>query len=149
MKKLNRGTAADKVLSDKAFNTAINPKHDGYQQQVASLVYKFVDKKSSGRGIKIIIIKELAEELRKWIIKTYYCLIIPLIIYLISSLIDNIWDVDIADMQLISKFNNRFKFSLCVIDIYSKYAWVVILKNKKGITITNAFQKVANQIKNE
>ena len=76
-------------------------------------------------------------------------MIIPLIIYLISSLIDNIWDVDIADMQLISKFNNRFKFSLCVIDIYSKYAWVVILKNKKGITITNAFQKVANQIKNE
>ena len=44
-------------------------------------------------------------------------------------------------MQLISKFNKEFRFLLCVIDIYSKYAWVIPLKDKKGITITNAFQK--------
>ena len=44
-------------------------------------------------------------------------------------------------MQLISKFNIRFRFLLCVIDIYSKYAWVISLRDKKGITITNAFQK--------
>ena len=44
-------------------------------------------------------------------------------------------------MQLISKFKKRFQFLLCAIDIYSKYAWVVPLKYKKGITITNAFQK--------
>ena len=43
-------------------------------------------------------------------------------------------------MQLISKFNNGFKFLLCVIDIYSKYAWVVPLKDKKGVSIVNAFQ---------
>ena len=45
-------------------------------------------------------------------------------------------------MQLINKFNGGFKFLLCVIDIFSKYAWVVPLKDKKGITFTNAFQKI-------
>ena len=48
-------------------------------------------------------------------------------------------------MQLISKFNNGFRFLLCVIDIYSKYAWVIPLKDKKGITITNAFQKILDE----
>ena len=58
-----------------------------------------------------------------------------------SPFTENIWGADLADMQLISRFNKRFRFSLCVIDIYSKYAWVIPLKDKKGITITNAFQK--------
>ena len=51
---------------------------------------------------------------------------------------DNIWGGGLDDMQLISKFNKGFRFFLCVIDIYSKYAWVVPLKDKNGITITNA-----------
>ena len=54
---------------------------------------------------------------------------------------DNIWGADLADMQSINKYNKGFYFLLCVIDIYSKYAWVVPLKDKIGITITNAFQK--------
>ena len=48
-------------------------------------------------------------------------------------------------MQLISKFNKRFRFLLCVIDIYSKYAWVITFKDKKGIEITNAFQKILDE----
>ena len=48
-------------------------------------------------------------------------------------------------MQLISKFNKGFRFLLCVIDIVSKYAWVFPLKDKKGITITNAFQKILEE----
>ena len=48
-------------------------------------------------------------------------------------------------MQLISKFNKRFRFLLCVIDIFSKYAWVVPLKDKKGISIVNAFQKILKE----
>ena len=48
-------------------------------------------------------------------------------------------------MQLISKSNKGFRFLLCVIDIYSKYAWVIPLKDKKGITITNAFQKILKE----
>ena len=44
-------------------------------------------------------------------------------------------------MQLINKFNKGSQFLLCVIDFYIKYTWVILLKDKKGITITNAFQK--------
>ena len=47
-------------------------------------------------------------------------------------------------MQLISKFNKGFRFLLCVIDIFSKYAWVAPLKDKKGVSIVNAFQKILN-----
>ena len=52
---------------------------------------------------------------------------------------------DLADMQLITKFNEGFRFLLCVIDIFSKYAWVIPLKDKKGVTITNAFQKILDK----
>ena len=62
-----------------------------------------------------------------------------------SPFIDNIWGADLADMQLISKFNKGFRFLLCLIDIYSKYPCVIPLKDKKCITITNAFQKVLKE----
>ena len=48
-------------------------------------------------------------------------------------------------MQLISKFNKGFRFLLCVIDIFNKYAWVIPLKDKKGITIVNVFQKILKE----
>ena len=57
-----------------------------------------------------------------------------------STFKDNIWGVDLADMQLLSKYNKGIRFLLCVIDIFSKYAWVVPLKDKKGISIVKAFQ---------
>ena len=53
--------------------------------------------------------------------------------------------VDLADMQLVNKFNKGVRFLLCVIDIYSKYASVIPVKDKKGITITTVFQKVLNE----
>ena len=56
-----------------------------------------------------------------------------------SSFKDNIWGADIADKQLMVMYNNRFHSLLCIIDIVSKYAWVVPLKDKNLITITNAF----------
>ena len=49
---------------------------------------------------------------------------------------------DLDDMQLISNFNKGFRFLLFLIDIYSKYAWVVPLKDKKGVSIVNVFQKI-------
>ena len=51
----------------------------------------------------------------------------------------------LANMQLLSKFNKRFRFLLCVIDIFSKYAWVIPLKDKKGVSIVNAFQKILKE----
>ena len=64
-----------------------------------------------------------------------------------SSFTDNIWGPDLVDMQLICKFDKGFRFSLCVIDNYSKYAWVVPLKDKKGVRNTNAFQKFLDESK--
>ena len=62
-----------------------------------------------------------------------------------SSFRDNIWGADLADKQLLSKFNKGFRFLLCVIDIFSKYAWVFHLKDKKGISIVNAFQIILKE----
>ena len=64
-----------------------------------------------------------------------------------SSFKDKIWGADLADMQLISKFNKRFTFLLCVADIFSKYAWIVPLKDKKGVSIVNTFQKLLDDSK--
>ena len=62
-----------------------------------------------------------------------------------SSFKDNILCADLANMQLIGKFNKGICFLSCVIDIYSKYAWVIPLKDKKGVSIVSAFQKVLNK----
>ena len=64
-----------------------------------------------------------------------------------SSFRDNIWGENLADMQLLSKFNKGFRFLLCVIDIFSNYAWVIPLKDKKGISIVNAFQEILDDSK--
>ena len=143
-KDLKKGTAADKVLRDKAFKIASDQKYDGYQRGLASIVYKFFNKKTKGSGIttnnEIKKNIQLADELYKPIIRKFK----KRKVY--SLFIDNIWGVDLADMQL-SKYNKGFKFSLCVIDIYSKYAWVIPLKDKKGISIVNGFQKIINDSK--
>ena len=55
--------------------------------------------------------------------------------------------VDLVDMQLLGKFNKGFRFLLCVLDIFSKYAWVIPLKDSKGMSIVNAFQKILNDSK--
>ena len=62
-----------------------------------------------------------------------------------SSFIDNIWVAGFADMQLINKFNKGIPFLLHVTDIFSKYAWVVSLKDKKDIAITNVFQTMLDK----
>ena len=96
-------------------------------------------KKTAGSGIKSIPQNDqFAEELHKPIRK-----IKKRKVYLAFK--EYILGADLADMQLISKFNKGFRFLLCVIDIFSKYAWVVPLKDKKGISVVNAFQKILKQ----
>ena len=99
------------------------------------MVYKVFDKKTASSAAKNAIIqnKELAKELRKPTIRKLEKRKVH------SSFIDNIWGADLTDMQLLSKFNKGICFLLCIIDIYSKYVWIIPLKDKKGITITNAF----------
>ena len=114
-------------------------KYDGYQRGLAS------NKKSQGSGVADNnVIKQniqLADELHKPIIRKFE----KRKVY--SSFRDNIWGADLADMQLISKFNKGFRFLLCVIDVFSKYAWVVPLKDKIGISIVNAFQIILKEFK--
>ena len=83
--------------------------------------------------------QELAEELHKPIIRK------PKKQKLCSSFIGNIWFADLVDMQLVSKFSEGIRVLLFVSDIFSKYIWVIPLKDKKGITITNAFQKILDE----
>ena len=58
---------------------------------------------------------------------------------------DNIWGKDLADIKLISKFNKGLRFFLCVINIYSKYTWVIPLKDKTEVTTTNTFQEILDE----
>ena len=67
----------------------------------------------------------------------------------LSPFINNILDSHFVDMQLISKFNKGIRFLLCVTIIFSKYAWVIPLKDKKGITISNTFQKIVDEFDRE
>ena len=78
------------------------------------MVYKFFDKKSKGGCVNILLesIEELAKKLHEPIIRKFK----KRTVY--SRFKDNIWGADLADMQLISKFNNWFRFLLCVIDIF-------------------------------
>ena len=97
-----------------------------YQRGLASMVYKFFESKVLGSGAKPIPENEqLANELHKPIIRKFE----KRIVY--STFKDNIWGADLADMQLLSKYNKGIRFLLCVIDIFSKYAWVFPLKDKK------------------
>ena len=107
--------------------------------------YEFFDKKSTGSGVNKhannecsldLATQNLAEDLHKPIIKKSK----KRRVY--SGFKDNIWGAHLTNMQLISKFNKGFRILLCVIDIFSKYAWVVPLQDKKVITISNAFRKL-------
>ena len=112
------------------------------------MIYKFFDKKSTGSGTAKPSSLEritrdssliLADELHKPVIKKFN----KRKVYLQFK--DNIWGVDLADMQSLSKKNKSIKYLLCVIDLFSKYAFVLTLKDKKGISITNAFKKIIKQ----
>ena len=118
-KDLARRTASDKILRDKAFNIAKNPKYDGYQRGLASMVYKFFDKSLKGSDVNIPLEfnEQLTKELHKQIIRNFR----KRKIYLRFE--DNIWDADLADMQLISKFKL----------LYFYYALWIFLVNMLGL----------------
>ena len=106
---------------------------------MASVVYKFFDKKSIGSGIINEANYQLADELHRPIIRKFK----KRKVY--SSFKDNIWGVDLADMQSLSRYNKRIRYLLCAIDLFSKYAWVIPIKDKKGASIVNAFKKIISE----
>ena len=116
---INR-TKSDKVLRHKAYNIASNPEYDGYQRGLASMVYNFFDKKSMGSSTAKPSSLKLADELHKHVIRKF------------------------NKRKVYSQFKDNI-YLLCAIDLFSKYAFVVPLKDKKGTSITNAFNKIIKQ----
>ena len=116
------------------------------------MVYNFLDKKSTllaGKSIsdgaintENISNKKLGEELHKPVIEKSWERKTTLTFYR-----QYLGFCDFCDMQLMSKFYKGFRFLLCVINTFSKYAWVMPLKDKREITITNPFQKKFKWIK--
>ena len=149
---INR-TKADKVLSDKSYEIASDNKYDGCQRGLAGMVYKFFYKKTIGSGVrkvnrkKVGVISEssarLADELHKPVIKKFN----RRKVY--SSFKDNIWGVDLADMRLLSRRNKGIKYLLCAIDLFSKFAFVVPLKDKRGVSIVKGFEEIIDDSSRE
>ena len=128
-----------KILRDKELKIVSNPKYDGYPRGLASMVYEIFDKRSSGSGITNEPKYQLGNELHKPIIikikerKVY------------SSYRNFIWGVHLAEMQSLSKYNIGIKYLLHAVGLFSKHAWVVPLKDKKGTSIVTAFQKIISK----
>ena len=114
--RLNR-KKSDVALKNTALKIAMDPKVNGYQGGLASMVYKFFNERKKGMGLKNSLNNEiLATELHKTIIKNFK----RRKVY--SSFKDNICGIDLADMSLINKFNKGIKYLLCVIDLFSRYS---------------------------
>ena len=111
---------SDIILKNKALKIAADPKVNGYQRSLAAMVYKFFNERTKRSGIKsgnrFPENKQLAEELHKPIIKNFK----RRKVYSIFE--DNIWGVDLADIQLISKYTKGNRYLLCVINLFSRYA---------------------------
>ena len=114
-KDLAERTISDKILKNRANEIARNCKYDGYKRALASMVYKFFDKKT-GSGISVN--EQQAEKLHKSVIKK----IKRRKVY--ARFKDNIWTPDLAEMGSLSSKNRNVKYLLCVIDFFTKYAWV-------------------------
>ena len=141
-KDLAKRTASEKVLLDQVFNIAKNTKYDGYERDLASMRYKSFNKTYTAGAVtrlnksaiesKNISNEQLAEELRNTINKKFEKCKVN------SSFKDNFWGAVLADMHLISRFNEGTFLLLCVIDMFSKYAWVVPL-------VVNSFQETLDK----
>ena len=126
-----------KILCDKALNIPETLKNDGYQTVLLlwyiNVLIKNICLVEQWKNRLCLIknkLKNYTNQLLKNFFKKPY-----------SSLIDNIFCADLADMQLISKFNKGFRFLLCVTDIFSKYAWVIPSKIMKELQSLMLFKK--------
>ena len=129
-------TRSDKVLREKTFEIAGKSKIWWLSKRTSLDGMQFFGKKS-----KIKQNQQLANELHKSVVRKFkrrgVC-------FSFTSNISGggVGGVDLADMQLISKYNKGIRYVLCAIDVFSKYVWVVPIKDKKGVIIVNAFQKI-------
>ena len=120
-------------MKEKAYEVARNPKYDRYGWALASMVYKCFDKKTVSR---VNINEKLAEERHKPVIeklkrkRTF------------ATFKDNIWAEDLFELS--SKYKN-VRYLLCLIDVFTKYAWVKPFQDKKAKTALNGFFNIKNE----
>ena len=121
---------------DRACKITRSLNYDGYQRAIASMVYKFFVKKT---GSRISVNEQLAEELNKPAIKKLK----RRKVY--ARFKGNIWSADLIEMESLPTLNKSVKYLLCVIDVFTKYAWVKPLKGKKCKRVLNAFIEIVNE----
>ena len=138
-KNLVTRTQSDKLLRDKAFKITSDPNMMDIKEDQRQWFTSFFDKKSSGSGVAAESNYQLTNEFHRQITRKFQ----RRKFYL--SFRDNIWGVDLTDMQSLSKQNNGIKYLLCAIDLFRKYAWVVPLKDKRGIIVVNVFQRIISK----
>ena len=114
-KDLAKRTISDKIVKDRVYEIAKNRNYDGSQRALESMVYIFFDKKT---GSGIIVNEQLAKELHKSVIKNFK----RRKIY--ARFKDNVWAADLPELKSSSLKSKNNKYLLCVIDIFTKYAWV-------------------------
>ena len=135
IKDLAKTTISDKILKDKVYEIARNRKYDGYQRALASMVNKFFNKKTGSGGT---VNKQIPEELHKPVIRKFK----RRKVYVKFK--DSIWEADLAEIGSLSSKNKNVKH-LCVIDVFTQYAWVKPLKDKKLKTVLNAFIEIVKE----
>ena len=123
-------------MKDRAFEIARNCKYNGYPRALAIMVYKYFDKKA---GLGVSENNKLAEELNKTVMKKFK----RRKVY--ARFKDNIWGADFAEMESLSSKNKNVKYLLFVTDIFTKYAWVKPLQDKKDKKVLNAFIKTVHE----
>ena len=121
---------------DRALHIAKDTSIDGYQRSLASMIYKFFAKKiQMGQGWK----ESLAEELHKPIRRKFNRRCVKV------YSIDDVWGADLVDLKEWKGYNKGYVYLLTVIDVYSKYAWAVPLKDKRGETVMMAFKDIISK----
>ena len=123
-------------MKDKAYEIPRNPKYNGHQRGLESMVYNFFDKKiGSGASLN----EELAQELHRPVIKNFK----RRKVY--ARFKYNIWAADLAEMGSLSFKNRSVKYLICVIDVFVKYTWVKPLKHEIAKTVLHGFVEVVNK----
>ena len=135
-KDLTKRTTSDKIFKDRAYEIAVNHRNDGYQRGLAGMVYKYFEEKT-GSGASVN--EELSQEQHKPVLKK----IRRRRAY--ARFKDNIWAADLAERGSLSSQNWGVKYLLCVIDVFTKYAWVKLLKDRKSRAILHGFVELENR----
>ena len=142
-KDLAKRTISDKILKDKAYKIPRYCPYNGYQRALLTMVYKFFDKET-GSGVLAtrkaeVSVNELAEELHKLVIKKFKRRKVS------ARFKDIIWVADLSEMESLSSKNRNVKYLLCVVDVFTKHAWVKPLKDEKGKTVLNTFFEMVSE----